>query len=200
MEETIKLSLNFEKREEVLVEKKVFSKYVKEFVEKFAKEGRHYRIGDMSGKVIFEGRMYGEISENAKNLPSAKELEENVQALNSRTIPLTFRYNTWIDLDNIIMDKYEDNIIEYIKEINGITSKNKRTQLRTKTYSFNGKEVVFYMINIMSSDPELYAVPVELVKELELEDYDGEEISRWEPFLDKIEEFKIDHMYSWNGD
>jgi hypothetical protein len=73
-------------------------------------------------------------------------------------------------------------------------------KINTQTYEFNGKQVVFCVYDEAASGTEIFAVPVEVATRLNLEDYDGEEISRYEDFMEEIKEYRVRCLCFSNND
>lgn len=182
------------KHEELDTDKEVFTTYLNNYAQAFAKT-KWYRFGSSSGKIIIERMTYGELYEFLKKIEGLKELNKSILSLNPHlkengieNIGRTALFS----LHTYIMENYKEVVDQSILKENGMNDYPKSEKMETKTCQYEGKEVVFFdFYQACYGESDIYAVPVEVAERLNLEDYDGEEISRYEDFLEEIEKYKV---------
>lgn len=205
---TVEIELSFKAQKgnksnvTVAIEKDVLDKYVHSFATSYAKGKidnpniKWYRFGKMSGKVHFTGVTYKDCSEFSKSIPYAKEFAEhvlthNASILNSEELHAEFGYGTWIDVYSYVFHFYEKEIEQAILKENGITEPIAPKPLQTKSYSYKGEDVIFFKFETECCGDTLYAVPVKVAEEHCIEDYNHENISRFEDILNVIDEYEV---------
>lgn len=214
----IKLTLDFSPNlglRDVWVDEEVWAMYQKDYIAAYAKQTKWYSIGKMSGRVLHEGRMYGEIAKFAQHLPSAAILEENINVRNPELIspkmvpiytklpdvrPSAVGYGTWLSIDEEVFEACKDQIETVIRKEVGETKKDVDYQFHA--YGSKAQKVVylsFYQACYWSG--EIYAVPLDVAYELHLGDYEGKRMGRFDELWHQLApyEVKMDVTYDEDG-
>lgn len=179
-------------RVEVEISKQLLGEYTEEFCEAFVQETYFYRIGQMSKEVIFESITYGDVDRFIGKLAGTKTFKQHIFENNPQ---LAGAYEVAFDnyeLYDTLLKDCEEHIKQAILKKERIIPQSDSKTLTTKTYQHEGEEVVFLSFyQACYNDKDIYAVPVDVAIELSLEDYDGEEVSRWSDMWEKLSPYEV---------
>lgn len=203
------LTLDFHsqlERRKIFVDEQVWKAYLEEYVRAYVKQRDWYDIGKMSGRVLYNGRMYGEIAKFTENLPLAKRLEVSIAALNPHLMSpeirkiyakmLNFKgnimtYGAWLSIDDEAFNETKEQIEAMIVNEQG-NAFGKDGEYTFHTYEQEGKEVVYFSFyQACDGYGDIYKVPLDVAYELYLGDYQGREMSRFDDLWNQLDSYEV---------
>ena len=182
------------KQVDIEVDNNVLDRFINDFITSYAIKTKWYKVGKRNQTIHFKPVTYGEVYNFTKTLASSSKFENHVFSHNASLLQhfeQEFSYSTWLSVEDMVSTQFKHKLHESI--LSYYTPSDEPVE-DIQSYLVNGKEVIFLSFEPECCDNEYYAVPVEVVYQLDLLDLDGETFSRYHDLWNQLEPYEIDNL------